>query len=156
MVRGRLIASQDYGNQIVTTLVTDSVITSEFVTIDDTEGRSHTANNYLWLLLQKIAEVLNTSREEIYLVLLERYGVFTYLLAEPDSPQYKELARTYRVVRDRGESPITTKSGKTIMTHTYQCFKGTSGYSQEEMSNFLNGVESECDELEIKYDKQTH
>ena len=38
--------------------------------------RSNDANAMLWLLLQELAIVLNTSKDELYLLMLERYGVF--------------------------------------------------------------------------------
>jgi hypothetical protein len=38
------------------------------------EKRSYDANAYLWVLLQKIAEVVKSDKWSVYLLMLKRYG----------------------------------------------------------------------------------
>ena len=42
--------------------------------------RSLDANAYLWALLGEMARVLYTDKDELYLQMLERYGVFTHII----------------------------------------------------------------------------
>ena len=43
------------------------------------ERRSIDANNYMWELLSQMAPILHTSKDELYLVELQKYGTFMYL-----------------------------------------------------------------------------
>ena len=38
------------------------------------EKRSLNANNYAWALMEKMAQVLKSSKDEIYELMLQRYG----------------------------------------------------------------------------------
>ena len=46
------------------------------------EKRSLDANAYMWVLLEKMAASMNTSKDEGYLQMLERYGVFTHIVVK--------------------------------------------------------------------------
>ena len=47
--------------------------------------RSLDANAYLWALLGEMARVLYTDKDELYLQMLERYGVFTHIIVKPQA-----------------------------------------------------------------------
>lgn len=100
--------------------------------------RSLDANDYCWVLLTKLASVLNTSKDELYEIMLRRYG-------EP----YKD---------DDGYITITVKSsvdmskvdGHWMMIKeldkwkSYMMIKGSSEYDTAEMAKFIDGIISEC------------
>ena len=46
--------------------------------------RSLNSNAYLWLLCTKIAEIINLSKEEVYVRMLEDYGVSLLVPLTPD------------------------------------------------------------------------
>lgn len=115
-------------------------------------NRSLDQNNYMWSLLQSISDVLQngSTRWSEYLRCLQEYGIFCYLPAQEHD--IKMLMSVFRVVVDRGEIEITTPSGKKVVCHQMQCFKGTSLYSQKEMSNFLEHIIDEAKQLGIDTD----
>jgi len=105
--------------------------------------RSLDANGYLWVLLQKIAEALHTTKDEIYLEMLSRYGVFTHIVVKPNVVE--RVKDEWRTVRELGEVTINGKTGIQL-----QCFFGSSTYDSKEFSVLLDGVISEAKELGIE------
>lgn len=105
--------------------------------------RSLDANGYLWVLLQKIAEAVNSSKNEIYLQMLERYGVFTHIVVKPH--MVDKVKQEWRTVRELGEVAINGKTGVQL-----QCFFGSSTYDTKEFCTLLDGVISEAKELGIE------
>lgn len=111
------------------------------------ERRSLDANNYFWQLLSKMAPILHTNKDSLYLVMLEKYGAFMYLPGNDDD--YERLKTVFRIVNIRGETVLTTPSGKELHLHQLQCYKGSSMYDTLEMSHLIDGVVSEAKELGI-------
>jgi len=105
--------------------------------------RSLDANGYLWVLLQKIAEVLHTTKDEVYLEMLSRYGVFTHIVVKPNVVD--RVKAEWRTVRELGEVTINGKTGIQL-----QCFFGSSTYDSKEFSVLLDGVIHEAEELGIE------
>jgi len=111
------------------------------------EKRSIEANAYFWVILQKLAEVLNTSKDELYLLMLERYGQFTHILVRSDVAD--EFMKSFKVCRELGEMFVNGE-----MVTQIQCYKGSSEYNTQEMSVLITGVISECKELDIEVKPQ--
>ncbi len=107
------------------------------------EKRSLDANSFLWLLLQKIAEVLHTSKDEVYLQMLERYGQFTHLIVKKNAVD--KLIEQWRICRVLGDVNIKGQQGTQV-----QCFFGSSTYDTAQFSILLNGVVDEAKELGIE------
>ena len=105
--------------------------------------RSLDSNAYLWVLLSKMAAVLNTTKDELYLIMLERYGVFTHIVVKPEVVE--RVKQEWRTVRELGEVTINGKTGIQL-----QCYFGSSTYNTKEMSVLIDGVVSECQELGIE------
>lgn len=110
---------------------------------EDRAKRSLNANAYLWALLEQMAHVLNTSKDEVYLQMLERYGVFTYLAVKPSIVERVE--QEWRCIRNLGEATVNGKKAIQL-----QCYFGSSTYDTKEMSRLLDGVVSEAKELGIE------
>ncbi len=100
------------------------------------DKRSLKANRYCWALINELATVLRTSSYEVYWEMLIRYGQsdIIELLDGIDVSRYfkhyKELER----------------SGNKI---TYIVAVGSSEYNSSEMSRFIDGIVSECKEVNI-------
>ena len=105
--------------------------------------RSLDANAYMWVLLQKMAEVLGTTKDALYLEMLDRYGVFTHIVAKPEVVE--RVKQEWRTVRELGPITINGKTGIQL-----QCYFGSSSYSSSEMATLIDGVVSECKELGIE------
>ena len=105
--------------------------------------RSLNANAYLWTLLSKMAEVLKTTKDELYLQMLDRYGVFTFIVVKPVIVD--RVKEEWRTVRELGEVTVNGKTGQQL-----QCFFGSSTYDSKEMAVLIDGVISECKELDIE------
>ena len=112
--------------------------------------RSLDSNNYAWLLIDKIAKhpAIKSSKEEVYLFLLEQYGTFVYLPCMEE--KIEELKAVFRIVRNRGTIVLKTESGKLVICQQCQCYKGSSLMDQKEMGEFLDGVVYEAKKLGIE------
>lgn len=105
------------------------------------EKRSLNANAYAWALIGKIADVLRSSKEEIYLNMLKRYGQseIVSILSEIDIKGY------FKYYEIAGKSVLKNKE----FTH-YKIFKGSSEYNTKEMAILIDGIISEAKELGIE------
>lgn len=108
------------------------------------EKRSLDANAYLWLIIGKIADKLRTSKEEVYKIMLERYGQgFTVTVRD-----YVDMNKTgIKYWKKIEEGDI---KGKKYIA--YRVFRGSSTYTQEEFSVLIDGVKQEANDLGISTD----
>ena len=113
--------------------------------------RSLDANSYMWVLLEKIRQKLHnaSTKEEIYMRMLETYGDCVYLPAQTKK-EIDDLIAVFRIVRDKGQRILMTESGNLVNVHIMQCYKGSSLYNTKEMSLLIDGVVRECKELGIE------
>lgn len=105
------------------------------------EKRSLNANAYLWKLVTEIGNILNKSKEEVYLQMLIDYGQseMISILSEIDVKGY------FKYYKLAGTSILNGKE----FNH-YKIYKGSSEYDTKEMSILLNGVVQEAKNLGIK------
>jgi hypothetical protein len=108
--------------------------------------RSLDANSYAWVLISKIADALQTSKEEVYIEMLKRYGQ-----REPKllSVVIEAVGMVYRATRDHcyevGESELNGKLFKHLAI-----LIGSSQYDSKEMATLIDGIVSEAKELGIE------
>jgi hypothetical protein len=110
--------------------------------------RSLDANSYCWLLITKIADVLRTSKEELYIEMLKRYGQrekqLISIIAEEEA-----LQMIYRATKGHccevGEGEVKGKTFKHLAI-----LRGSSEYDTREMSILIDGIVSECKEMDIE------
>lgn len=105
------------------------------------EKRSLNANNYLWKLVTEIGNLLNKSKEEIYLQMLIDYGQ-SEMISILSEIEVKGYFKYYKLA---GSSMLNGK----LFNH-YKVYKGSSDYDTKEMSILLNGVVQEARNLGIK------
>jgi hypothetical protein len=110
--------------------------------------RSLDANSYAWSLIGKIADALRTSKEEIYIKMLTRYGQrekqLISIIAEEEA-----LKMIYRAVDNHccevGESELNGKTFKHLAI-----LIGSSQYDSKQMGILIDGIVSECKDLDIE------
>lgn len=104
--------------------------------------RSLDANAYMWVLLTELAGVLGTTKDELYIEMLDRYGVFTHIIVKPHVVD--RVKEEWRTVRELGEVTVGGMTGIQL-----QCFFGSSTYNTKEMSRLIDGVVRECQLLGV-------
>ena len=117
--------------------------------------RSLNANNYAWALIEKLAAVVKTDKDSVYEEMLRRYGTGETYIDEAGNEckvlfSLREGIPPKLVARHYAEIGTGVVNG-TRFIH-YRAIKGTSEYSTKEMSDFLDGVISECQEVGIETD----
>lgn len=113
------------------------------------QKRSLDANNYAWQLISKLAETLGMSKDEMYVMLLKKYG--SNLLYEdgsiaimtlPSDKDPKVLGLYFSFI---GNGFVNEKE-----FYHYRIIKGSSQYDTLEMSKFINGIVDECKDQGIE------
>jgi hypothetical protein len=105
------------------------------------EKRSLNANAYAWKLLTEIANVVRSSKDEVYLEMLKRYGQSEIISVLAHIP----IGEYVKYCEEAGESKLNGK----LFKH-YKVYKGSSEFDSREMSIFLDGVVSEAKEMGIQ------
>lgn len=106
------------------------------------EKRSLDSNAYFWLLVNKLADKLHTSKEEMYLKLLKDYGQSIVVTVKQGLDLSQAGFKYYEVLKDGliNGKPFTA----------YKVFIGSSQYTKEQMSVLIDGAVQECKELGIE------
>lgn len=107
------------------------------------EKRSVDANRMLWACLGQIASVLRTDKWEVYLLMLKRYGKFTYIVVRESAVE--AMKRQWRESEVIGEVVVNGQKGIQML-----CYFGSSTYDTQEFSVLLDGVISEMKELGLQ------
>lgn len=106
--------------------------------------RSLDSNAYAWVLMQKIAEAINSDKWEVYLQCLQKYSrEFTFVICKENAVE--QLKTLYRTCVDLGEVNMNGQKG-----HQIQVYFGSSTFGTKAMSVFIDGIVSECKELGIE------
>jgi len=108
------------------------------------EKRSLDSNAYAWVLMQKIAEAVQSDKWSVYLEMLAKYSrTFTHVIVRPDVvPRFEA---EWRTVRNLGEITVNGQTGIQL-----QLYFGSSTFDTKEMSVFIDGLIEECRQLEIE------
>ncbi len=139
----------NFGTGIVLTLGVPSVyakqletLTSDFVANQEWElkkykqKRSLSANAYLWVLCDKLADKLRTTKEEIYRHIIDQVGVFEEI--KVNSPEAGQ--RFKRIWQQNGLGWMT----KTINETTILAYYGSSTYDSKQLSRVIDFLQAEC------------
>lgn len=111
------------------------------------QKRSLSQNSYLWVLLDKLAEKVNRSKEDIYKIYVKDYGVFEILPIRNDcvdrfTTNWGKNGLGW-FCEDLGESKL---SGYTKLIAYY----GSSTYNSKEMARLIDAVIHDCEEQGIQ------
>lgn len=106
------------------------------------QKRSLSANSYAWVLLDKLAEKLRTTKEDLYKVAVSRVGVFEEI--KVTSPEAGK--RFKRIWQRNGLGWLT----KTIDDTTILAYYGSSTYDTKQMARLIDYLQDECKEQGIE------
>lgn len=107
------------------------------------EKRSLDANAYLWVLTTKLAEVMKTSKEEMYEQLIRDYGYTDddpIVLTVKAAVNMDKIEGHWKYLKDSSDGRFKA----------YMRLRGTSEYTKKEMAHFLDMVVTECKENGIE------
>ena len=108
--------------------------------------RSLTANSYFWVLVDKIAKVIRSTPDEVYIQMLTRYGQReSELLSVIEAGAEMIYRATKNHCVEVGESELKGKTFKHLAI-----LRGSSMYLSNEMAILIDGVVSECKLLNIE------
>jgi len=102
--------------------------------------RSLNANAFCWHLCNEMANVLRTSKDEVYQEMLKRYGQSKVISVLSDI----DISRFVKYYEEIGKGHVEGKE----FTH-YRCFIGSSEYDSREMAILIDGIVDEAQELGI-------
>lgn len=106
--------------------------------------RSLDANKYAWVLFTKIAEVVQSSKDEIYEEMLQKYG---YLYQDDEGYITMTVKADIDIRKIQGHWKYYKSNGKFA---SYLMIKGSSEYNTAEMAHFIDMVVQEAKELDIE------
>lgn len=107
------------------------------------EKRSKNANDYSWVLQDKIAKKLNRSIDEIHQQMVLDYGVVeTYSIKKEAFASAKRLFDYFKVI---GESSVNGSEFVHVRAGV-----GTHLYDTKEMATFIDGIVQEAQQLGIE------
>ena len=104
------------------------------------EKRSTNANNYAWALITEIANVMRLGKDDVYLLMLKRYGQCEMISAKDGIP----IGQYIKYCDRAGESWLNG-----VLFKHYRVYKGSSEFDKREMSIFIDGVVQEAKDLGI-------
>lgn len=108
--------------------------------------RSLDANSYCWVLIGKMADTLKTSKDEVYIEMLRRYGQREPKLLSVISEAVDMVYRaTLNHCCEVGESELNGKQFKHLAI-----LIGSSQYDTKSMATLIDGIVSECKEMGVE------
>jgi len=107
------------------------------------EKRSKNANDYSWVLQDKIAKILNKSLDDIHNEMILQYGVLEIYSIKKEA--FESAKRLFDYFENLGESKLNGKEFVHIKAGL-----GTHTYNTKEMSTFIDGVVQEAQNLGIE------
>ena len=144
--KGMPIVTLELFEKVPALQMVDSLHSAEKVCIridKFTKKRSLNANNYAWKLITEIGNRTRQSKEDVYFLMLKRYGQsdLVSVLAKVPAGDY------FKYYEEAGESTLNGK----LFKH-YRVYKGSSEFDTREMSIFIDGIVSEAKDLGIPTD----
>lgn len=105
--------------------------------------RSLDANALLWHCLGQLAAALQTDKWSVYLLMLKRYGKYTFIVVKKNAVE--AMKRQWRECEEIGEIDIHGEPGIQLL-----CYFGSSTYDSKEFSVLLDGVKDEMEQAGIE------
>lgn len=118
----------------------------QFEVKDYKEKRSLDANAYMWVLIQKIQELINVPKEEIYKDLIKTIGVYEVV------PIKNEAVNKFcEAWKHNGLGWITETTKSKLEGYTnVLAYYGSSTYDTKQMTRLIEEVLQECRQLDIE------
>lgn len=101
--------------------------------------RSLNANSYCWVLLQKLADKLNTTKEELYRKYIREKGIFRTITID------NQAVKTFiHLWEEKGLGWICEVLNKGETTTELIAYYGSSSYNTSQMAHYVDYVVEEC------------
>ena len=101
------------------------------------EKRSLDANAYLWVMLDKLAEAVGSTKDELYLRYVKDHGVFKDFVLTEDEAKTFCVAWSKLGLGWKTEQVDYAEDGERVVIRAYY---GTSSYNVRQMSRVLDSV----------------
>ena len=105
--------------------------------------RSLDANAMLWACLSELAVAMHSDKWSVYLLMLKRYGKYTYICVRPHVVE--AVKAQWRECEEIGVVDINGEETVQML-----CYFGSSTYNTKEFSRLLEGVISEMKEVGLQ------
>ena len=115
--------------------------TKEYEVKEYKHKRSLNANAYYWVLVNKIADALNQSKEFVHMCMLKQYGQ-RYVVCVPYDTPIESLVKYY-------EQDGVRKQGDRLFK-TYNVYLPSSEMNTYEMSKLIDGTVEEAQSMGIE------
>ena len=109
--------------------------------------RSLDANGYMWQLCQKIAEAINSTKEEKYHEAVRKVGQFTYIAVQEDAAE--QFIHNWEA-KGLGWYAAKMDSCKIEGCEKIMAYYGSSVYDTREMTVLINYIVEECNSNDIE------
>lgn len=108
--------------------------------------RSLSANAYAWTLIGKIADVIGSTKEEVYRDYIKNKGVFRVITMN------KEAVNTFTTVWSKMGLGWLCETSETKIAGLVDVFAyyGSSSYNTKQMANFIDYIVQEAKQLDIE------
>lgn len=139
---GKTVITFELNERTVALDMVDALFGKELsVNVDEyKEKRSRNANNYAWKLITGMGNKLRMSKEDVYLMMLKRYGQSEMVSVLASVP----FGKFVKYFEEVGESELNSK----LFKH-YRVYQGSSEFDTKQMSIFIDGIVSEAKDLGI-------
>lgn len=107
--------------------------------------RSLNANAYAWALMDKIAKVVQSTKEEIYKHAIKEVGVFTDIAVRAEG--YNKLKTEWE---RKGIGYLTEIISETSFVVDCRMYYGSSTYNSSEMARLIDWIVDEAESLGIE------
>lgn len=101
--------------------------------------RSLNANSYCWVLLQKLADKLNTTKEELYRKYIKEKGIFRTITIDNQA-----VSTFIHLWEEKGLGWICEVLNKGETTTELIAYYGSSSYNTSQMSHYVDYIVEEC------------
>lgn len=108
------------------------------------EDRSKQANSYMWVILQEMADLLNTTKEDLYKKYIKDKGLFRIIKVNNSA-----VNTMSKIWNDRGLGWFTDIANQNEDNTELILYYGTSSYDTKQMSLFIDYIVQDAKELGI-------
>lgn len=109
--------------------------------------RSKDANSYMWVLLDKLADALRTTKEDLYLGYIRQYGMYKdFTLTEDEAKTFKVVWEAFGTGWPTEQVDYTSDGNRVVIRAYY----GSSQYDTKRMARLIDAVVQDCKELGIE------
>ena len=110
------------------------------------EHRSKDANAYMWILADKVADVIGSTKEEVYRSAIRRKGVFTDVAVRTDA--VRAIVKNWS---DKGIGWFAESFDSSLKgCRRVRLYYGSSVYNTKEMSRLIDDIVEEAKGLNIE------